>query len=81
MPMLAIPASTQSSTHVRALPSPISGRAEGTPLGEVDGRFDNFFPKANASVRKSFKAIGNSSTTAAQLKSFILKIIHHLQKN
>src|SRR3954468_18330482 len=39
MPMLAIPASTQSSTHMRALPSPITGRAEGTDPGPDEGFF------------------------------------------
>jgi len=47
---------------------------------EVDKRFDHFFPKADASVRKSFKRIGNSSTTLAQLRNDILNIILYLRK-
>lgn len=46
----------------------------------VDGRFDHFFPNSNASLRKSFQAIGDRSTTPSKLKNEILRIISHLQK-
>jgi hypothetical protein len=48
---------------------------------EVDRRFDHFFPKATAAVRRSFKAIGNAKTTPAKLQEDIHKIVHHLQKD
>lgn len=38
--MLASPASTQRRTHIRALPSPISGRTEGALAGEADELFE-----------------------------------------
>ena len=67
----------------RVVPIPIgaTGYMAETLWKEVNGRFDRFFPKANGSVRESFKAIGNSSTSLAQLRGDILKIIHHLQKD
>ncbi len=48
---------------------------------EVDGRFDHFFPKASASLRKSFKEIGDSSTAAPRLLDAIVDIILHLQSD
>jgi hypothetical protein len=47
---------------------------------EVNRRFNHFFPRANPTVRKSFKAIGDKSLTPAKLTDEIIKIIHHLQK-
>ncbi len=48
---------------------------------EVNVRFDHFFPKATAAVRKSFEAIGDASTAPSKLQAEILNIIHHLQKH
>jgi len=48
---------------------------------EVDRHFDVFFPNATAAIRKSFKALGNASITAANLQEEIHIIIHHLQKD
>jgi len=66
-----------------AVPIPVgaTGYMAETLWKEVDGRFDHFFPKATASVRKSYKAIGNASTTPEKLLKEIHKIIHHLQKD
>lgn len=66
-----------------AVPIPIgaTGYMAETLWKEVDRRFAEFFPRANASVRRSFNAIGNSSTTPVQLKDEILKIVDHLQKD
>jgi len=69
------------TSGVIPIPVGATGYMAATLWKVVDRRFDYFFPKANASIRKSFKAIGNSSTTAAQLKSDILKIIRYLQRN
>ena len=69
------------SSGVVPIPVGATGYMAMTLWKEVDVRFDHFFPKANASVRKSFKRIGTSATTAAQLNGDILNIIHFLQKN
>ena len=52
-----------------------------TLWNEVGTNFDDFFPTATASVQKSFKAIGDHSTTPAKLRDEILKLIRHLQKD
>jgi len=65
------------------VPMPVgaTGYMAETLWREVEGHFDDFFPKATAAIRKSFNALGNASTSAAKLQEEIHKIIHHLQKN
>lgn len=69
------------ASDVVPIPIGATGYMAETLWREVDGRFDHFFPKATAAVRKSFKTIGNPSTTPAKLRTEIHKIIHHLQKD
>lgn len=65
------------------IPIPIgaTGYMAETLWTEVNTRFDHFFPKASALVRKSFKSIGRASTTPANLQEDIHHIINHLQKD
>lgn len=69
------------SLGVVPIPVGATGYMAETLWKEVDGSFDHFFPKASASVRKSFKAIGDRSSAPAKLTDEIIKIIHHLQKD
>lgn len=69
------------ASDVAPIPVGATGYMAQTLWKEVDRRFDHFFPKATAAVRKSFKAIGNASTTPSKLQEEIQKIIHHLQKD
>lgn len=69
------------ASGVVPIPIGATGYMAETLWKEVDGRFDHFFPKANSSLRKSFKAMGDSSTAAPRLKDAILKIIQHLQSD
>jgi hypothetical protein len=69
------------ASGVVPIPVGATGSMAETLWREVDGRFDYFFPNATAAIRKSFQALGNSSTTAAKLQEAIHKIIHHLQKD
>jgi hypothetical protein len=64
------------------LPIPIgaTGYMAETLWSEVDGHFAHFFPKANVSLRKSFKAIGDRSTPPTKLKEEILKVVQYLQR-
>lgn len=68
-------------TKSGVIPIPVgaTGYMARTLWKEVNKHFDHFFPSANSSVRKSFKAIGDSSTTPTRLSDNILQIIHHLQ--
>ena len=68
------------ASGVVPLPIGATGYMADTLWKEVDGNFSHFFPNSNASVRKSFNALGNNSATPAELKNEIMKIIHHLQK-
>lgn len=69
------------ASGVVPIPVGATGYMAETLWKEVDGRFNHFFPTANASLRKSFKAIGSRSSTSAKLKGELFKIIHHLQKD
>lgn len=69
------------ASGVVPIPVGATGYMAETLWKEVDGRISHFFPDANASVRKSFKAIGNKSSTPTKLKDEILKIIHHLRED
>lgn len=69
------------TSGVVPIPVGATGYMAETLWREVDGRFTHFFPKATAAVRKSFKAIGNASTTPAKLQEEVHKIINHLQKD
>ncbi|MHB1308652.1 MAG: SIR2 family protein [Limisphaerales bacterium] len=68
------------ASGVVPIPIGATGYMAETLWSEVDGRFAHFFPKANASLRKSFKAIGDRSTAPTKLKQEILKVIQHLQR-
>jgi hypothetical protein len=67
------------ASGVVPIPIGATGYMAKTLWNEVNGRFEYFFPKAKASLRKSFKAIGDSSTTPARLNNEILQFIHRLQ--
>lgn len=69
------------ASGVVPIPIGATGYMAETLWKEVDRRFDHFFPKANSSLRKSFKAMGDSSTAAPRLKDAILKIIQNLQSD
>lgn len=70
-------------TDAGVVPLPVgaTGYMAETLWKEVDEHFDHFFPSATASVRKSFNALGSSTTTPPKLKDHIFKIIRHLQKS
>ncbi len=69
------------ASGVVPIPVGATGYMAETLWKEVDGRFTHYFPKATTAVQNSFKAIGNSSTTAAKLQEAIHIIIQHLQKD
>lgn len=68
------------ASGVVPIPIGATGYMAETLWREVDARFAHFFPNANASLRKCFKAIGSHSTAPSKLKDEILKIIQQLQK-
>ena len=63
------------------IPVGATGYMAETLWKEVDKTFIHYFPKANATVRKAFRAIGDVSTPPDKLKDAILMIIDHLQKD
>ncbi len=69
------------ASGVVPIPIGATGYMAETLWKEVDSRFDHFFPKANAELRKGFTVIGDPSTTHAKLKNAILKLINQLQKD
>jgi len=69
------------ASGVVPIPIGATGFMAETLWKEVDGHFAHFFPKANASLRKSFKAIGAPPAAPSKLRDEILKIIQHLQKD
>jgi hypothetical protein len=69
------------ASGVVPIPVGATGYMAQTLWKEVDGRFTHFFPKATATVRNSFKALGNASTPMAKQLEAIHKIIDHLQKD
>ena len=68
------------ASGVVPIPIGATGYMAETLWNEVDSRFDHFFSKANAELRKGFTVIGDRSTTHARLKNAILKLINQLQK-
>lgn len=68
------------ASGVVPIPIGATGYMAETLWKEVNGSFDHFFPKADTSLRKSLKAIGDRSATTSKLRDEILKIIQHLQK-
>jgi len=69
------------ASGVVPIPVGATGFMAETLWREVDGHFDHFFPNATSSIRKSFKALGDVSTSTAKLHEELYKIIHHLQKD
>ena len=69
------------ASGVVPIPVGATGYMAETLWKQVDRDFNHYFPTATAAVRKSFKAIGKSSTASDKLTEEILKIIQHLQKD
>ena len=69
------------ASGVVPIPIGATGYMAETLWKEVDSRFDHFFPKENAELRKGFTVIGDRSTTHEKLKNAILKLINQLRKD
>lgn len=68
------------ASGVVPIPIGATGYMAETLWKEVNGRFGHFYPKASLTLRKSFKAIGDRSTTHPKLRNAIQEIIHQLQR-
>lgn len=63
------------------LPIGATGFMAETLWKEVYADFDRFYPNAPTTIRRSFKALGKTSTDTGRLLNEIHKIINHLQKD